>query len=132
MAGGLGVRPAAAGHAMIRNLSRGTVVATDVEWALSSAERMRGLLDREKLDVGAALVISPCNSVHMFFMKFAIDVLFVSSDGVVVRAIEGLRPWRLTRVYFTARHTVELPLGAITASQTSKGDRLSLRDNEDE
>ena len=111
---------------MIRNLSRGTVVATDVEWALTPQERMRGLLDRDGLDPGSALVISPCNSVHMFFMKFAIDVLFLNSEGVVVRAIEGLRPWRLTRVYFSARHTVELPLGSITASKTKKGDKLSL------
>ncbi len=111
---------------MITNLSRGTVIATDVEWAMSPQERMRGLLDRNKLDPGAALVISPCNSVHMFFMKFAIDVLFLNSEGVVVRAIEDLRPWRLTRVYFTAKHTVELPLGAIALSQTRKGDKLNL------
>jgi hypothetical protein len=113
---------------MIRNLSRGTVVAADVEWALSPQERMRGLLDRDELAEGAALVISPCNSIHMFFMKFAIDVLFLNSEGVVVRAIEDLRPWRLTRVYFSAKHTVELPLGAIAGSQTQKGDKLTLRD----
>ncbi len=111
---------------MIRNLSRDTIVATQVQWALSSQERMRGLLDREGLEPGEALVISPCNAIHMFFMKFAIDVLFVSRAGVVVRAIEELRPWQMTRIYFTAQHTIELPTGAIAASRTREGDQLDL------
>ena len=111
---------------MIRNLSRDTVLATEVEWALSSQQRLRGLLDRQGLDLGQALILSPCNSVHMFFMKFAIDVLFVNGTGIVVRAIENLRPWQVTRIYFTAQHTIELPVGAIAASDTKKGDNLTL------
>ena len=111
---------------MIRNLSRETVIATDVEWAVTPQQRMRGLLDRDHLEQGKALIISPCNSIHMFFMKFPIDVLFVSEAGVVVRAIENLRPWRLTRIYFTAKHTIELPTGAISRSNTEKGDQIEL------
>ena len=111
---------------MIRNLSRETLIATDVEWALTPQQRVRGLLDRDHLDQGQALIISPCNSIHMFFMKFAIDVLFVSEAGVVVQAIENLRPWRFTRIYFTAKHTIELPVGSIALSSTEKGDQLRL------
>ena len=111
---------------MIRNLTRGTVLATHEEWALKPADRMRGLLDHDGLAEGKALVISPCNSVHMFFMKFAIDVVFTTADGVVVRAISNLRPWRFTRIHFAARHAIELPVGVVSASGTTRGDQLSL------
>lgn len=110
----------------IRNTTRGTVIADRERWAVTPDDRMRGLLDSPGLEPGEALVISPCTSIHMFFMKFALDVLFVDKRGVVVRAIEGIRPWRMTRIYFTARHTIELPVGAIATSQTRKGDQLDL------
>ena len=109
---------------MIRNVTRDTVVASAERWARSYNERTRGLLDSDGLAPGEALVISPCNSVHMFGMKFAIDVLFVKKDGTVVRAIRNLKPWRATRIYFTAKHTIELPVGAIEASATEPGDEL--------
>ncbi|MBJ94294.1 MAG: hypothetical protein CMP23_07410 [Rickettsiales bacterium] len=111
---------------MIENQSRGTQLATEVTWALSAADRMRGLLDRQALATGEALILSPCNSVHTFFMRFPIDVVFVSADGTVVRAIEELPPWRMTWVYFKARHTIELPVGSIAASLTREGDQLAL------
>ena len=110
---------------MIRNATRGTVLATDEVWATSAADRMRGLLERDGLEEGEALVISPCTSVHMFGMSFPLDVVFVKKDGTVVRAISNLRPNRATRIYFTAKHTIELPVGVIAASGTEKGDRLT-------
>ena len=111
---------------VLRNISRGSELATDVHLALSVAERTRGLLDWSEIREGQALIISPCNSVHMFGMRFAIDVLFLDKAGVVVRAIEGLKPWRFTRLHFRARHTVELPPGAIARSGTQRGDKIEL------
>jgi len=111
---------------MIRNLSRKTTLATDVHWALSAKDRTRGLLDWQEIRDGQAMVISPCSSIHMFGMRFAIDVLFVDKEGQVLRAIEGIKPWRFTRIYFRARYTVELPLGAIAKSLTERGDLLAL------
>jgi len=108
----------------IRNRTRGTVLATDERWARTPAERMRGLLDADDLPPGGCLVISPCNSVHMFGMKFPLDVVFCKADGTVVRAISCLRPWRLTRIYFTAKHTLELPVGVVAQSGTAPGDAL--------
>jgi uncharacterized protein len=109
---------------MIRNTTRGTVLASAERWALTVAERTRGLLDSDGLAEGEALVISPCNSIHMFGMRFPLDVVFVRKDGTVVRAISNIKPWRATRIYFTAKHTIELPVGAIEASGTQKGDQL--------
>lgn len=111
---------------MIRNADRDSVLATSERWATTVSDRTRGLLDSEGLEPGEALVISPCTSVHMFGMRFSLDVVFVRKDGVVVRAISGLKPWRFTRIYFTARHCIELPVGVVEQTGTRKGDRLDL------
>ena len=111
---------------VLHNQTRGTVIATDVRFARTIGERTRGLLDWEEILPGQALVISPCKAIHMFGMRFPIDVLFVGRDGVVLRAIEGIKPGQMTRVYFRARLTIELPVGAIRASKTAAGDVLQL------
>ena len=114
---------------MIRNTTRGTILATREEWARDPASRARGLLGRTCLEDGEALILSPCNSIHMFLMKFAIDVVFVAEDGRVIRTIEALKPWRFTRIHFGARHTIELPVGVVASTGTTRGDMLSLSDN---
>jgi uncharacterized membrane protein (UPF0127 family) len=87
---------------------------------------MTGLLGRDGLLEGEGLVIDPCNSIHTFFMRFSIDVLFVDAQGVVVRKIDALKPWRLTWIYFRARKVIELPAGVIQKSGTQAGDQLSI------
>lgn len=126
MAPGLGLRAPGAGYVALTNVTRGAVLADKERWAVTPADRARGLLDTAHLAAGEALVISPCNSVHMFGMRYALDVVFVDRAGVVVRAIENLRPMRFTRVYLRAKRVVELPTGVIAASGTRAGDRLNL------
>lgn len=130
MAPGVGLRPAGDRHLALtgplRNATRDTILAERPSWAVTAATRTRGLLDQERLDHGEALVISPCNSVHMFGMRFALDVIFVDADGVVVRAIEDLRPGRFTRIHLRAKRAIELPVGTIAATGTRPGDRLEL------
>jgi uncharacterized membrane protein (UPF0127 family) len=60
----------------------------------------------------------------MFFMKFAIDVVFLDSEFRVVKAIHGIKPWRATRVYPKAESVLELPVGALASTQTVEGDQL--------
>ncbi len=110
----------------IQNLTRGTTLATHERWAVTVEQRTRGLLDSDGLAPGEALVISPCNSVHMFGMAFALDVVFVDRDRRVVRVVPELQPRRFTRIHLRARHTVELPVGVIAASGTCPGDQLDL------
>jgi len=89
-------------------------------------KRMKGLLDRKELKKGQALVLKPCNSIHTFFMRFRIDVLFVAKDNAVIEAIPNIRPFRLTYIYFNAALAIELPTGTIQSSSTSKGDSILL------
>ena len=108
----------------IRNATRDTVLADRGEAAVRVGERMKGLLGRDGLEPGEGLHIDPCSGIHTFFMRFPIDVLFLDGSGKVVRAFEALPPWRMTRMYASARSVVELPAGTLAATGTYEGDRV--------
>tara|TARA_X000000950_G_C13846170_1_gene632445 strand:+ start:926 stop:1261 length:336 start_codon:yes stop_codon:yes gene_type:complete len=83
------------------------VISTDVKMADTLISRMVGLLSSKKLDSGESLLITPCNSIHTFFMRFNIDVLFLDKDDIVVKIFRDLPPWRLTRPYFSVQSVLE-------------------------
>jgi uncharacterized membrane protein (UPF0127 family) len=99
-------------------------LASSAESADTFGSRFKGLLGRDKLDEGGGLHINPCNSIHMFFMKFAIDVVFLDERLCVVKVIHGIKPWRATRVYSRAQSVLELPEGVLARTGTMEGDRL--------
>lgn len=109
---------------LINERSHGTL-ASRIETAFDSKRRNQGLLGRSGLDGGSALVLAPCTAVHTFFMKFAIDVVFVDRRGRVIKAVTELRPWRIA-VALGAHAVVELPAGVIVASGTRAGDAIAL------
>jgi uncharacterized membrane protein (UPF0127 family) len=111
---------------VLRNLTRGTVLAARVEEATRPLSRLKGLLGRAQLAEGEALLIAPCTSIHTFFMRFPIDVIFLDGDGRALRALEDLGPWRATRIYPHAACAIELPAGALRRSATCAGDLLRL------
>ncbi len=109
----------------VRNADRDTVLGAEVEVADDWWHRLRGLLGRPPLKQGEGLLISPCRSVHMYGMKFGLDVVFLSRDGRVVGLYEALAPNRLTRWHRDALHALEVPSGTIARSGTRLGDRLA-------
>ena len=108
------------------NQTKKTCLAEEVAVADTVWLRMRGLLGKKELKKGQTLVLNPCNSVHTFFMRFPIDVVFVSTQNRVVKTISSLKPFRHTGIYFRARFTVELPAGTIQETLTREGDTLSF------
>jgi uncharacterized membrane protein (UPF0127 family) len=108
-----------------RNETRGTWLATRVEAADTSESRTRGLLGRTGLAPGEGLWISPCEWVHMFGMKFALDVVVLDREHRVVGVKADLRPGRIGPLFWGAHSTLELPVGAIAASGTTKGDVIT-------
>jgi uncharacterized protein len=103
----------------------GTVVASRLEVALDRAARNRGLLGRDGLEAGGGMVIAPTNSVHTFFMRFPIDIVFVRRDGTVVKVRPSVRPWRLA-ASLSAYAVVELPAGTAAALGVERGARLAV------
>jgi hypothetical protein len=112
-----------------RLATAGGVLAAHLECAFDSASRRRGLLGRETLDAGGALVIAPCSSVHTFFMRFPIDVVFVGRDGTVLKVTAGLRPWRVAACV-AAFATIELPAGTIENRNLVPGSKVVVESGE--
>jgi uncharacterized membrane protein (UPF0127 family) len=110
---------------VLRNARNRRVLASRIEPAFDSSSRRRGLLGRSELPDGTAMVLAPCNSIHMFFMRFAIDVVFVNRTGEVVKTYPLVRPWRI-RLAARGFAAVELPEGTIDRTDTRTADRLEL------
>lgn len=109
------------------NLTRRAVLAWHCEVARTFFARGRGLLGRTSLPEGGGLLIEPCNSIHMLFMRFPIDAIFVDRHGNVVALYPSLPPWRLYAGHRHARYVLELPVGVIATTQTALGDQIVIQ-----
>jgi uncharacterized protein len=109
----------------VRNLTRGTSIGTEIFSAETSSERRTGLLKHTSLPEGAGLWIVPCEAVHTFFMKFAIDLVYIDRERRVRGLVRALRPWRMS-MCFPAHSVIELPPGTIGRTGTRKGDQLEF------
>lgn len=103
----------------------GVVLCERCEIPESAFGRMRGLLGRDGLEPGTGMLIDRTGSVHMFFMRFPLDVVFLDRDRRVVRIVRGLRPWRLAAAR-KAVAALELPAGAADEAGLDDGDVLVL------
>ena len=110
------------------NVTRGTTVAANGHHATGFLERSKGLLGRKTMSRGEGLLLDPCSGIHMFFMTFPIDAVFVAKDGTVLHLVRAIKPWRISRYVFGARAVLELPAGSIEESATRVGDRLIFED----
>jgi uncharacterized membrane protein (UPF0127 family) len=106
------------------NQTREKVLADSAVKAVSLLDRFKGLMMRKHFSLGDGLHLSPCRSIHTFFMRIPIDALFLDTSGQVVKAISSLRPWRATGMYSNARSVLELPSGTIVGTGTTEGDVL--------
>lgn len=107
------------------NERTGLVVADHLICAFDSKTRRTGLLAHDAFPAGSAMIIAPTNAIHTFFMRFAIDVLFVAKDGRIVKIREALPPWRIAAAW-RAFGVIELPSGALEQSGTKRDDRIVI------
>jgi len=105
----------------------GRVLAERLEIARSPVARMRGLIGRRNLPRGFGMFIGQCASIHTFFMKFPIDVLFLSADLRVRKVVRHLPPWRLAGAW-GATHVVELAAGMLDSLHVAAGDTVRLEE----
>jgi uncharacterized membrane protein (UPF0127 family) len=115
-----------------RNETRDTVLAEHVEVGASFRAKLLGLMGRRSLPDGHALWLPGDNGIHMFFMRFPIDAVFVgraSADGTrpVLSVHRALRPWTgIVPLVRGADGVLELPVGSIDRSATATGDAVRL------
>ncbi len=81
------------------------------------------------MDQDEALVITHCQSIHMFFMKFAIDVIFVDKKYQVIGLVENIQPFSLSPFFLRAFFAIELAAGSIKKTRTSLCDVLVFEDS---
>jgi uncharacterized membrane protein (UPF0127 family) len=108
----------------IINKTKNTILAQEVILANTLFKRIKGLLGRKEFYPPEALILEPCNSIHTFFMKFPIDVVFLNKQNIVIKTLSFLKPWRLSGIYFTSFRCIELPAGTLKATSTEIGDYL--------
>ncbi|MCU0483161.1 MAG: DUF192 domain-containing protein [Chloroflexi bacterium] len=124
---------AAGGALRAVNRTRGAVVAERLEVADSFGSRFAGLMGRPVLAPGTGMWLPDTGSIHMLFMRFPIDAVFLGPprpDGarLVVGPRPNLRPWTGIGLARGARGVLELPAGTIAATGTSAGDEIVLED----
>jgi uncharacterized protein len=110
---------------VLTNTRNNSVVARTLLTAFDSRSRRRGLLHHVSLPEGTGLIIAPSNAIHTCFMRFAIDVAFVSRDGRVLRVRPAMRPWRIAAAW-RGFAVIELPAGALDRAATRTGDTLRI------
>jgi len=114
----------------VRNLTRATTIGERIDVAGSLWAKFMGLMGRQGLAPGAGLWLPDSNGIHMMFMRFPIDAVFVGRAGAagarqVVSVHRALPAWRgLVPLVRGAHGVLELPVGTIAASATQVGDEL--------
>lgn len=104
------------------------MVADHLLSAFDSKTRRTGLLGHRSLPPGTAMIIAPTNAIHTFFMKFAIDVLFVAKDGLVVKTRQSMLPWRVSAAW-RAFGVIEVAAGTLAKIDLKRGDRVVFLDD---
>jgi hypothetical protein len=116
---------ATAGPRQAVNVTRGTVLSTQLELAGTGPSRKKGLLGRDCLLPGEGLWIVPCEAVHTFFMRFPIDLVYLDRKHRIRKLRSSVGPWRVSGC-LTAHSVLELPAGAIRETQTEPGDTIEI------
>ena len=112
----------------IINMTRNVVLARHAQVAADPVRRFIGLLGQRSLSAESGMVLRDCSAIHTLGMRFAIDALYVDAQGLVVRVVSCLSPWRIGPVEPRADAIIELPAGALATSQTVIGDRIVIND----
>lgn len=110
--------------AVLVNKTTNQTLIPQLEVAKTFWKRGKGLLGRTELPKDEALWILHCNSIHTFFMNFAIDCVFVDKNLKVKAVYEDVRPWRLLLPVLGASSVIEMSSGSVRRMKVSVGDQL--------
>jgi uncharacterized protein len=110
----------------IVNLTKNAVLADQAKEARTFFLRLVGLLNRDSLKKGEALILTPSNCIHTFFMRFAIDVLFLDKTGKIIQALPSFKPFRFSPLCHNSLRVIELPENTLQSTQTQPGDHIQI------
>lgn len=110
----------------IYNSTQNNIISDNAKVADNFFSRSVGLISKKFLPEGEALIIKPCCSIHTFFMKFEIDVLFVNKRNEIIALYENAKHWRILPIHPTSSYVIELSAGSITNKNIVKHDIISI------
>jgi uncharacterized membrane protein (UPF0127 family) len=110
----------------IVNLTKNTIVGSQVLVAGNAVTRLVGLLGRKSLEPGCGLLIEPSSGIHTFGMRFPIDVVALDAHMQVLGVWEKLGPCRFAAIHWRTRRVLELPAGTVRATRTELNDQLGF------
>jgi uncharacterized membrane protein (UPF0127 family) len=113
------------------NTTRGVNLTERGRVADNVLTRLVGLLRDDRLEPGDGLWILPCNSIHSVGMRFLFDAVFLDKKLRVAHLISEMKPWRASKMVFSAHSVLELPAGAISTSGTRLGDQFEMKLEDD-
>jgi hypothetical protein len=108
----------------IFNQTRNVSLITQGRLADTFWLRLKGLLGTTSLGEGQGLILVGEKSIHTFFMKFPIDVVYVDKDYQVLRTDVNMSPYRIGPFITQSAYVLEMPVGTIAATATQPGDQL--------
>jgi hypothetical protein len=100
------------------------IILENVVIADSFFSRLRGLMGKSEIDENEGLLIRPCNSVHTFFMKFNLDIVFIDKNFVILEICSDLAPNRITKIYKDSKFVIEGKKGSF--SKLKKGEEIKI------
>ncbi|MGD8495471.1 MAG: DUF192 domain-containing protein [Gemmatimonadales bacterium] len=116
----------------VRNATRDETLAGRVRLADGWWTRLRGMMGRPEPAEDEGMLLEPCQSVHMYWMKYPLDVAFLAPDGRIVATYHGLAPSRRSKWHRDADRALELRAGRLAATRTEVGDHVELRNAGDD
>ena len=110
----------------IFNKTKNTLIAQKVSVADTFFSRLIGLCNRTSLFKEEALLIPRCKAIHMFFMRFSIDVIFLDQKNHVVGMMKAIRPFQFSPIIWKACCALEVCQGTIARTNTALGDQIEI------
>lgn len=109
----------------VYNSTQNKEIADGIKVADNFFTRSIGLLSKKSVLEGEGLIIKPCCSIHTFFMRFAIDVIFVNKKNEIIALYENVRPWKILPIHPTSHYVIELLANSISNKNINKGDVIN-------
>ncbi len=100
---------------------------TDVKIPDSFYQKAKGLLGVKHLNANSGMLFKNCNSIHMLGMRIPLDIIFLNSDGIIIKCVQDLKPWQAA-VCLKAKMTLELPAGSIKKLNLKPTTKLEIMD----
>ena len=102
----------------------------EIKIADSFFTRLAGLMFQKKIPHAMGLLLAPCNSVHMCFMRFAIDVVYLDKDYKILKIVTNLKPWIGLSMCRKAWATLEMAAGEAERCSLAVGKKLVRKESE--